>query len=168
MMCQAYRRQYGLDAIALLPTNLYGPGDNFSELDSHVVPALLRKFHHARTSGSDSVTLWGSGRPRREFLHVDDFADAVCLLLEAYAREEPINIGSGTDVAIADLAGLIAETVGFRGRIVYDSSKPDGAPRKLLDVSRITAMGWKPKIGLAEGIAQTYAWYAQHFDAVRH
>jgi len=167
-MCQAYRRQYGFDAIAVMPTNLYGQGDNFSELDSHVVPAMIRRFHQARVSASDTVTLWGSGKPRREFLHVDDFADAVCLLLESYAAEEPINIGCGNDVAIAELAQLVAAAVGFRGRIAYDASKPDGAPRKLLDVSRITAMGWHPKIALAEGIAQTYAWYASHLDTVRH
>jgi GDP-L-fucose synthase len=167
-MCQAYRRQYGLDAISVMPTNLYGPGDNFSELDSHVLPALINRFHHARTSGMDAVTLWGSGQPRREFLHVDDLADAVCLLLQTYAGEEPINIGSGTDLSIAELARLVADVVGFRGRIDYDSSKPDGAPRKLLDVSRLSAMGWKPSIGLAEGIAQTYAWYVRHLDIVRH
>ncbi len=167
-MCQAYRRQYGLDAISLMPTNLYGPGDNFSELDSHVVPALVRKFHQAHTTGSDTVTLWGSGQPRREFLHVDDFADAVCVLLEVYTGEAPINVGCGSDVSIAQLARLIADAVGFRGHIAYDSSKPDGAPRKLLDVSRLTALGWEPKIGLAEGIAQTYAWYEKHLDTVRY
>jgi GDP-L-fucose synthase len=167
-MCQAYRRQYGLNAIAVMPTNLYGPGDNFDELDAHVLPALIRRFHEARTSGADTVSLWGTGQPRREFLHVDDFAEAVCLLLETYAAEEPINIGCGNDVSIAELAQLIAATVGFRGRIAYDASKPDGAPRKLLDVSRITALGWRSKIGLAEGIAQTYAWYASHLDSVRH
>jgi GDP-L-fucose synthase len=167
-MCQAYRRQYGLNAIAVMPTNLYGPGDNFSELDSHVLPALIRRFHEARTSGADTVSLWGTGQPRREFLHVDDFADAVCLLLETYAAEEPINIGCGNDVSIAELSRLIAATVGFQGRIAYDASKPDGAPRKLLDVSRITGMGWLPKITLAEGIAQTYAWYSSHLHTVRH
>ncbi|HXA93329.1 MAG TPA: GDP-L-fucose synthase [Steroidobacteraceae bacterium] len=167
-MCQAYRRQYGLDAICLMPTNLYGPGDNFSELDSHVLPALIRRFHHARVSGADSVTLWGTGRPRREFLHADDLAGAVGLLLETYSAEDPINVGCGSDVSIAELARLIADTVGFRGRIAFDSSKPDGAPRKLLDVSRITHMGWRPGIALAEGIAQTYAWFAEHLDTVRH
>ncbi|HTC16671.1 MAG TPA: GDP-L-fucose synthase [Steroidobacteraceae bacterium] len=167
-MCQAYRRQYGLDAIAAMPTNLYGPGDNFSELDAHVLPALVRRFHHAQTSGLDSVTLWGTGRPRREFLHVDDFAEAICQLLLTYAGEEPVNVGCGSDVSIAELARLIADAAGFRGRILYDSTKPDGTPRKLLDVSRITAMGWRPKINLAEGIAQTYAWYASHLDTVRH
>jgi|SRR5580658_4631945 GDP-L-fucose synthase len=167
-MCQAYRRQYGLDAIAAMPTNLYGPGDNFSELDAHVLPALVRRFHYAQTSGLDSVTLWGTGRPRREFLHVDDFAEAICQLLLTYAGEEPVNVGCGSDVSIAELARLIADAAGFRGRILYDSTKPDGTPRKLLDVSRITAMGWRPKINLAEGIAQTYAWYASHLDTVRH
>jgi GDP-L-fucose synthase len=167
-MCQAYRRQYGLDAIAAMPTNLYGPGDNFSELDAHVLPALVRRFHYAQTSGLDSVTLWVTGRPRREFLHVDDFAEAICQLLLTYAGEEPVNVGCGSDVSIAELARLIAAAAGFRGRILYDSTKPDGTPRKLLDVSRITAMGWRPKINLAEGIAQTYAWYASHLDTVRH
>jgi GDP-L-fucose synthase len=151
-----------------MPTNLYGPGDNFSELDSHVLPALIRRFHHARVSGADSVTLWGTGRPRREFLHADDLAGAVGLLLETYSAEDPINVGCGSDVSIAELARLIADTVGFRGRIAFDSSKPDGAPRKLLDVSRITHMGWRPGIALAEGIAQTYAWFAEHLDTVRH
>jgi GDP-L-fucose synthase len=167
-MCQAYRRQYALDAIALMPTNLYGPGDSFSEQDSHVLPALLRRFHHARTDELDSVTLWGTGQPRREFLHVDDFAAAVCLLLEHYAGFEPVNVGCGSDVSIAELASLIAATVGFRGRILWDPSKPDGTPRKLLDVSRITAMGWRPAISLAEGIAQTYAWYASNLATARH
>jgi GDP-L-fucose synthase len=167
-MCQAYRRQFGLDAIALMPTNLYGPGDSFSEQDSHVLPALLRRFHHAREMGLDSVTLWGTGEPRREFLHVDDFAAAACLLMERYAGEDPVNVGCGTDVSIAELADLIAATVGFRGRILWDPSKPDGTPRKLLDVSRITAMGWRPAISLADGVAQTYAWYAQHLATARH
>jgi GDP-L-fucose synthase len=166
-MCQAYRRQYGLDAISVLPTNLYGPGDNFSEGDSHVLPALIRRFHDARAEGADTVTVWGSGSPLREFLHVDDFAEAVCLLLQCYSGEEPVNIGRGTDLSISELAQLVVDATGFEGRIVYDPSKPDGVPRKLLDVSRMTAMGWRPKIGLVEGIAQTYAWYARHLDAAR-
>ena len=167
-MCQAYRRQYGLDAISVLPTNLYGPGDNFREGDSHVLPALIRRFHDARAEGADTVILWGSGSPLREFLHVDDFAEAICLLLQCYSGEEPVNIGCGTDQSISELAQLVADATGFEGRIVYDPSKPDGMPRKLLDVSRMTAMGWRPKISLAEGIAQTCAWYAQHRDAARH
>jgi GDP-L-fucose synthase len=166
-MCQAYRRQYGLDAISVMPTNLYGPGDNFSEQDSHVLPALVRKFHQARSAGSDTVTLWGSGKPRREFLHVDDFAEAVCLLLEIYSDEQPINIGCGTDVSIAELADLVADAAGFRGRILYDSSKPDGAPRKLLDVTRMSALGWQARIPLAEGIARTYKWYESNIASVR-
>ena len=166
-MCQAYRRQYGLDAISLMPTNLYGPGDNFNEQDSHVLPALVRKFHQACSAGAETVTLWGSGKPRREFLHVDDFAEALCLLLETYSDEQPINIGCGTDVSITELAQLVAEAAGFRGRIVYDSSKPDGAPRKLLDVTRLLALGWQARIPLAEGIARTYKWYESNIASTR-
>jgi GDP-L-fucose synthase len=166
-MCQAYRRQFGFDAIALMPTNLYGAGDNFSELDSHVLPALLRKFHEARVNGSPSVTVWGTGKPRREFLHADDFADAACLLLEQYSSEDPINVGSGEDISVGELATEIARVVGFAGRIEYDTSKPDGAPRKLLDVSRLNAVGWKPRIPLAVGIAQTYAWFVANRSTLR-
>jgi GDP-L-fucose synthase len=166
-MCQAYRREFGLDAIVLLPTNLYGPGDNFSELDSHVLPALIRRFHQARLQGAELISIWGSGRPRREFMHADDFADAACLLLETYARESPINVGCGVDIAIRELAELIARIVGYEGRIVCDPSKPDGTPQKLMDVSRLAALGWKPRISLAEGIARTYAWYAAHASTAR-
>jgi len=166
-MCQAYRREYGFDAISLMPTNLYGPGDNFSELDSHVLPALIRRFHDARVAGAAQVTIWGSGKPRREFLHADDFAAAAAKLLEEYSSEEPVNIGCGTDVAISELAALIAKIVGFEGRIVYDTSKPDGAPRKLLDISRLTAMAWVPRISLADGITATYEWYQAHLSSVR-
>jgi len=166
-MCQAYRRQYGFDAICVMPTNLYGPGDNFSETDSHVLPAMIRKFDDAVRSGQEEVVLWGTGTPRREFLHSDDFADAVCFLLSEYSGEAPVNIGTGTDVTIAELASTIAAAVGFTGRIVYDRSKPDGTPRKLLDVSRLAAMGWKPRIGLREGVAMTYRWYKDHFETAR-
>jgi GDP-L-fucose synthase len=166
-MCQAYRRQYGFDAISVMPTNLYGPGDNFSELDSHVLPALIRRFHEAASNGAPEVVMWGSGTPRREFLHADDFADAACLLLEKYSAEEPINIGCGTDVSISELATLVAAATGFRGRIVNDTSRPDGAPRKLLDVSRLTALGWRPNIPLAEGIASTAKWYRANYDTAR-
>jgi len=166
-MCQAYRRQYGFDAISVMPTNLYGPGDNFSETDSHVLPAMIRKFDDAVRRGQEEVVLWGTGTPRREFLHSDDFADAVCFLLSEYSAEAPVNIGTGTDVTIAELASTIATVVGFTGRIVYDRSKPDGTPRKLLDVSRLSSMGWKPRIGLQEGIAMTYQWYKDHFETAR-
>ena len=166
-MCQAYRRQYGFDAISLMPTNLYGPGDNFSEMDSHVLPALIRRFHDAHLARLPEVKVWGSGRPRREFLHADDFADAACMLLEKYSAEEPINIGSGSDVAIGELASLIAAAVGYEGRIVYDPSKPDGTPRKRLDVSRLTAMGWMARTSLTDGIAATYAWYKSHLSSAR-
>jgi GDP-L-fucose synthase len=166
-MCQAYRRQYGFDAICLLPTNLYGPGDNFSDTQSHVLPALIRRFHEARVSRAESVTVWGSGKPRREFLHSDDFADAACMLLENYSAEDPINVGCGTDVSISELASQVARVVGYQGRIDYDATKPDGVPRKLLDVTRLGALGWTPRIDLAEGLSQTYEWYVTHFASAR-
>jgi len=143
----------------VMPTNLYGPNDNFDLLSSHVLPALLAKIDTAARQRRDTVEIWGSGRPRREFLHVDDLADAVVFLLKTWSDEEPINIGTGTDVTIAELAQLIADVVGFRGRFVFDASKPDGTPRKLLDVSRLTALGWSPRIELEAGIRQTYDWY---------
>ena len=158
-MCQAYRRQYGFDAITLLPTNLYGPGDNFDLDSSHVLPALLRKIDTARARGAATVTLWGSGTPRREFMHVDDLADACLFLMQHYSDERPINVGCGGDLTIRELAGLIAQVVGFKGRFELDASQPDGTPRKLLDTSRLTALGWRPRIDLMAGIAATYAWY---------
>lgn len=158
-LCRAYRRQYGFNAVSAMPTNLYGPGDNFHPENSHVVPALLRRFHEAVIAGSPEVVIWGTGTPRREFLHVDDLADALYFLLEHYDEEEHINVGTGEDLTIAELAECIAEVTGFKGRIRYDASRPDGTPRKLLDVSRLTAMGWKPRIPLREGLAATYAWY---------
>jgi GDP-L-fucose synthase len=158
-MCQAYRKQYGFDAISVMPTNLYGPGDNFELETSHVLPALLRKFHEAKLSGAESVEVWGSGRPRREFLHVDDLADACVFLLHHYSSPAIINVGWGKDISIAELAQLIAGVVGFEGRVQYDASKPDGSPRQLLDTSRLTALGWQPTIALGDGIAETYAWY---------
>jgi len=161
-MAAAYRRQYGFNAISAMPTNLYGPGDNFDLANSHVLPALLRKFHEAKVAGAAEVVVWGSGAPRREFLHVDDLADALVLLMQKYSDEAPINVGCGADVSIAELAALVSEVVGFGGRIVYDASKPDGTPRKLLDVSRLTALGWAPKIALREGIAGTYRWFLAH------
>jgi GDP-L-fucose synthase len=158
-MCQAYVRQYGWNAISVMPTNLYGPGDNFDLNTSHVLPALLRKFHTAKENGEPSVTVWGSGTPRREFLHVDDLADALCFLMERYDSPEIINVGCGEDVTIAELAQLVRDVVGFRGDIVFDRSKPDGTPRKLLDVRKCAALGWRPRIKLADGIARTYEWF---------
>ena len=158
-LCAAYRAQYGFPAISLMPTNLYGPGDNFDLEKSHVLPALIRRFHEARLSGAAEVTLWGTGTPRREFLHVDDLAAAACYLMEHYDGAEPLNVGTGEDLTIAELAALVARVVGYEGRIVYDASKPDGTPRKLLDVSRIHALGWQARIPLHEGIASTYKWY---------
>lgn len=158
-LCQAYRRQHGCDFVSVMPTNLYGPNDNFDLLSSHVLPALLAKIDAAVRERRDAVAIWGSGRPRREFLHVDDLADAVVFLMKTRSDDEPINIGIGTDVTIADLARMIAEVVGFTGRFVFDASKPDGTPRKLLDVSHLTALGWRPQIELDAGIRQTYDWY---------
>jgi GDP-L-fucose synthase len=158
-MCQAYARQYGFNAISVMPTNLYGPGDNFDLQTSHVLPALLRKLHTATTNGDTEVTVWGSGTPRREFLYVDDLADALCFLMERYDSPEIINVGCGEDVTIAALARSIAEIVGFRGTLVFDRSKPDGTPRKLLDVSKIHALGWQATTPLADGIRSTYEWY---------
>jgi GDP-L-fucose synthase len=158
-MCQAYAKQHAFNAISLMPSNLYGPGDNFDLATSHVLPALIRKFHEAKVGRAAEVTVWGSGTPRRELLHVDDLADAVCFLLERYESAEIINVGVGEDVTIAELAELVRRAVGFTGRIVFDRSKPDGVPRKLLDVGRIGALGWRPTIGLEEGIRATYAWY---------
>ena len=158
-MCQAYAKQYAFDAISVMPTNLYGPGDNFDLTTSHVIPALLRKFHEAERSGSAEVTVWGSGTPRREFLYVDDLADAVCFLMERYDSPEIINVGCGEDVTIAELAALIADVVGFRGAVVFDRSKPDGTPRKLLDVGKLRALGWQAKTPLADGLRTTYDWY---------
>ena len=163
-MCQAYRSQYGFDTIVAMPTNLYGENDNFSDSDSHVLAALLARFHQARSAGLDRVTVWGSGRPRREFLHADDCADAILHLLERYSSPEPVNIGCGEDISIAELAGLIAGIVGYRGQIEFDSSKPDGTPRKLLDVSRLQSLGWRPRITLAAGIESTYRAYVRARD----
>ncbi len=158
-MAQAYRKQYGFSAISLMPTNLYGPGDNFDLAGSHVLPALMRKFHEARLAGSPEVTVWGTGTPRREFLHVDDLAEAAVFLMRTYDSPEIVNVGTGSDVTIAELASMVARAVGYGGRIVYDSSKPDGTPRKLLDVSRLHSLGWKASIELEQGIASTYRWY---------
>ena len=161
-MCQAYRKQYGFDAISVMPTNLYGPGDNFDLETSHVLPALLRKFHEAKLSGVESVEVWGSGRPRREFLHVDDLADACVFLMRIYSSPEIINVGWGKDISILELAQLIAGVVAFEGRLEFDASKPDGSLRKLLDTSRLTSLGWQPTIALGAGIARTYDWYCSN------
>jgi GDP-L-fucose synthase len=159
LQVQAMRRQYGVRWISAMPTNLYGPGDNFDLETSHVLPALIRRFHEAKVADAPSVTLWGSGTPRREFLHVDDLARACEVLLDTYDDPAPINIGVGEDVTIAELADLVRGIVGYRGEVLFDRSKPDGTPRKLLDVRRITELGFKAEIGLAQGIAATYAWY---------
>lgn len=158
---QSYRRQYGAAYISAMPTNLYGPGDNFDLETSHVLPALIRRFHEARETGREEIVLWGSGTPRREFLHVDDLAAACALLLRTYDGDEPVNIGCGEDLTIRELAETVAEVTGFRGRLAWDTTKPDGTPRKLLDVSRLTGLGWKPSIALRDGIASTYAWWRE-------
>ncbi|TAK70493.1 MAG: GDP-L-fucose synthase [Actinomycetota bacterium] len=159
LLLQGYRRQYGRRWISAMPTNLYGPEDNFDLATSHVLPAMIRRFHEAKLSGAPSVTLWGTGSPRREFLHVDDLAAAVLHLLEHYDDPQPINVGVGADLSIKELAATVADLVGYAGEVEWDTSKPDGTPRKLLDVSRLRALGWQPQIGLREGIASTYAWF---------
>jgi GDP-L-fucose synthase len=158
-MCQAYRKQYGFDSISLMPTNLYGPGDNFDLENSHVLPALIRKFHEAKVRGDKAVTIWGSGKPKREFLYVDDMAGAVVFLMENYSSDQIINLGVGEDISIKELAELVKSQIGFLGDLVFDSSKPDGTPRKLMDVSLLNSFGWKAKTSLEQGIAQTYQWY---------
>ncbi len=166
-MCQAYRRQYGFNAISLMPTNLYGPGDNFDLQNSHVLPALIRRFHEARLRGDTRFSVWGTGTPRREFLHVEDLADAVVHLLLTYDEEPIVNVGWGEDLTIRELAETVASVVGFEGELVFDASKPDGTPRKLLDTARLSSLGWKPKIRLREGIEQTYAWFKEHAAEAR-
>lgn len=166
-MAQSYRQQYGFRAISLMPTNLYGPHDNFDLESSHVVPALIRRFREAAQRNAPEVTLWGTGTARRELMHVDDLADACVFLMQNYDAAEIVNVGTGEDVTIRELAGMIADVVGFRGKIVQDTSKPDGTPRKLLDVSRLNALGWKARIPLREGLEQTYRWFVgQHAAAV--
>ncbi|VAW74837.1 GDP-L-fucose synthetase [hydrothermal vent metagenome] len=166
-LCQAYRKQYGCNFIAAMPTNLYGPGDNFDLEKSHVLPALIRKFHSARENDDASVTLWGTGKPLREFLHVDDLAEACLFLLENYDDESIVNIGVGEDLSIARLAAIVRDVVGFDGEIVYDATKPDGTPRKLVDVSKINGLGWRAKIGLREGVEQTYQWFLDNQAELR-
>jgi len=164
-LCQAYRRQYGVDFISAMPTNLYGPGDNFDLMSSHVAPALIAKMHRAKIEGANEVEIWGSGRPKREFLHVDDLADACVHLLKTYSGELHINIGSGEDLSIAELASMIQSIVGFEGRLVYNSERPDGTPRKLLDISRLNSMGWQPRINLEDGMRAAYLWYRDEITA---
>ena len=161
-LCQAYRQQYGCDFIAAMPTNLYGPADNFDLASSHVVPALMRRFHEARLSGVPEVIVWGTGTPRREFLYVDDLADAVCHLLARYSGAEPVNVGTGIDVTIRELAETLARVTGYTGRLGFDPTKPDGTPRKVLDVSRATALGFVARVTLEEGVARTYEWFLAH------
>src|SRR5260370_24230172 len=166
-MCQAYRREFGFNAISLMPNNLYGPGDNFDLENSHVLPALIRRFHEAKLRGDETMSIWGTGTPRREFLHVDDLADAVIYLLKNYEDEAIVNIGWGEDVTIRELAELVKEASGYQGRLVFDPSKPDGTPRKLLDTTRLTALGWRPNIPLEAGIESTHAWFREHVAEAR-
>ncbi|RMG35800.1 MAG: GDP-L-fucose synthase, partial [Methanobacteriota archaeon] len=163
-MCQAYNRQYGTNFICAMPTNLYGPNDNFDLETSHVLPALIRKFHEAKLRHAAQVVIWGTGKPRREFLHVDDLADACLFLMQNYQGNEIVNVGVGEDISIQELAILIKEIVGFKGEIINDTTKPDGTPRKLLNVSRLNALGWKARIGLKEGIEKTYRWFLEHYE----
>jgi GDP-L-fucose synthase len=166
-MCQAYRRELHFDAISAMPTNLYGPGDNFSLSDSHVLPALMRKCHEATLQHATAVEVWGTGEPRREFLHVDDLADACIYLMRQYSDEAPLNVGWGEDISIAELARMVAQAVGFKGELRYERGKPDGTPRKLLDTSRLTALGWRPKIALQDGLVSTYEWFCAHQGQLR-
>ena len=163
-MCQAYRIQHGCNFISAMPTNLYGPGDNFDLQNSHVLPALIRKFHEAKTSKADSVTMWGTGSPKREFCYVDDCAAACVFLMQQYSAQDIVNIGVGEDISIKALGELVQNTVGFEGKIEFDTSKPDGTPRKLVDIERISKLGWGPKISLEEGVKNTYEWYLKHVD----
>jgi GDP-L-fucose synthase len=166
-MCQAYRRQYGFNAISAMPTNLYGPGDNFSLQSSHVLPALMRKFHEAKLRGAAEVEVWGTGKPRREFLHVDDLAAACVFLMQNYEGESWLNVGWGRDVTIGELAQTVSRVVGFEGALRFDTSKPDGTPRKLLETAKLTALGWSPKIELEAGIRSTYEWFLGHLDSLK-
>jgi GDP-L-fucose synthase len=166
-MCQAYRRQYGFRAISAMPTNIYGPGDNFSLKNSHVVPALIRKFHEAKRRREREVEIWGTGTPRREFLHVDDLADACLFLMQRYDGDLWVNVGSGADMPIGELARMIANVVGYEGTLRFNPNMPDGTPRKLLDSAKLTALGWTPRIPLESGIAETYRWFCEHPERVR-
>jgi GDP-L-fucose synthase len=166
-MCQAYRKQYGFNAICLLPTNLYGPGDNFDLSHSHVLPALIRKFHEAKQSHQDQVIVWGTGKPKREFLYVDDLAEASVQLMQTYDSSDIVNVGVGKDISIAELAELVKDVIGYEGEVIFDSSKPDGTPQKLLDISRLNTVGWKANISLKEGIKLTYQWFCKNVHELR-
>jgi GDP-L-fucose synthase len=166
-MCQAYRRQYAFDAISLMPTNLYGPGDNFHPDNSHVLPALIRRFHEAKLAQQPQVVIWGTGTPRREFLHVDDLGDAAVFLMEHYSDEQLINVGVGDDVTIRELSEIVRDVVGYPGSVVQDPSKPDGTPRKLMDVARLNGLGWRARTELHEGIASTYQWFLDNIQSFR-
>ncbi|RWX50953.1 GDP-L-fucose synthase [Candidatus Electrothrix marina] len=166
-MCQAYHKQHGFNAISLMPTNLYGPGDNFDLQNSHVLPALIRKFHEAKIQGLPEVEIWGTGTPKREFLHVDDLASACLFLMKKYNDPAIVNVGSGEEVSISELAGLVAEAVGFQGNVRYNKDMPDGTPRKFLDVSKLSALGWTSQITLQQGIADTYAWFLANENGLR-
>ncbi len=166
-LCQSYRKQHGRDFISAMPTNLYGPGDNFDLGKSHVLPALMRKAHEAKLSNADSLSVWGSGTPLREFMHVDDLADALVFLMKNYSGYDHINVGVGDDVTIKTLAEMVAHEVGFQGQLQFDPSKPDGTPRKLMDSSTLVTLGWRPSIALPKGIASTYAWFLEHLDGAR-
>ena len=166
-LCQAYRREFNFSTICAMPTNLYGPGDNFDLDNSHVVPALIRRFHEAKVRGDERVIAWGTGKPRREFLHVADLAEAIVLLLERYDEESIINVGCGTDVTVKELCETVRAVVGYEGRLEFDATKPDGTPRKLLDVSKISALGWRPRIALPAGIEQVYDWFRQNAASLR-
>jgi GDP-L-fucose synthase len=163
-MCQAYRRQYGAPFFAAMPTNLYGPGDNFDPLNSHVIPGLMRRIHEAKVQGAPEVAIWGTGSPRREFLYVEDLADACLFLMENYEGADIINVGVGQDLSIAELAELVVRVVGYKGRLTFDPSYPDGTPRKLLDVSHLTQMGWRARTSLEDGLTRTYAWFCEHLN----
>jgi GDP-L-fucose synthase len=166
-LCQAHRRQHGCDFVSAMPTNLYGPNDNFHPEHSHVIPALIRRFHEAKVNGDDQVTVWGTGTPMREFLYVDDCADAIVHLLKHFSGERHLNVGTGTDVTIRELAETVKRVAGFDGELVWDTSKPDGTPRKVMDVSRLHALGWRAQTDLETGLAKTYDWYLRHLDEAR-
>ncbi len=166
-LCQYYNEQYRTNFVAVMPTNLYGPGGNFSLKSSHVLPALMRKFHEAKKKGEKEAVLWGSGSPRREFLHVDDLADALLFLMEKYEKKELINIGSGQELSIKALAGKMKQAVGFKGKVIWDKSKPDGTPRKRLDIGRLKRLGWRPKTSLDKGIKSTYRWFLDNQNNLR-
>jgi GDP-L-fucose synthase len=166
-LCEAYRQQYGADFISVMPTNLYGPGDNFDLLSSHVLPALIAKAHNAKVNHKETLVVWGSGQPLREFLYVDDAADGMVYLMKHYSEDRIINLGTGQEITIADLVEIVTRVVGFSGTICYDGSKPDGTPRKVTDTQRLNALGWRARTSLEAGIARTYAWYLDHLELIR-